>query len=192
MLEQLKALTLQSEKSLQACESWRPQGPPQTEYIMCLPAERFLHNTTKIKLIAVTHPEDWQKLYALRQQVETAFGLNDPEIIRTLIQDIQSKQKNLNGQWYLAQNHTGDFVGEIGYIPIESPWGTLGRLQDVDIAPNWQGQGLGTALIAAFCQIARTQKLQGLLLMALQNDWPWQWYEKLGFEHIGVNNGSLD
>lgn len=140
-----------------------------------------------LRLKPVQSDADWQKMRHLRSKIEQAFGLSDPKIIGQLVEDIQRKQEALNGQWYLAFTDTSapHAVGEIGWFPVTSPLGTLGRIQDVDILPEYQGKGLGQALMTALCREAQKAQLQGLLLMALKTDWPWRWYEKLGFRVVG-------
>lgn len=183
----LHAWILESERQLRACERWQPEGSA-AEYTLFLPAPAFLSPASQLKLQAVNSEKHWQQMFELRMQIEAAYGLDQPEIVEQLVADIRYKQKHLQGQWYLARV-AGQWVGEIGLVPseclLQGQRVRLGRLQDVDILPAYQGQGYGHQLLAAICQQALAQGLAGLGLMALQEDWPAQWYQRLGFERVG-------
>jgi ribosomal protein S18 acetylase RimI-like enzyme len=100
------------------------------------------------------------------------------------INDIRHKCEMLNGIWYRASLGE-DVVGEVGIVPFTCIWGKIGRLQDVDILPEYQGRGLGRQLLIEACRLAKLQGLNALCLMAKENDWPKDWYLRYGFIKVG-------
>lgn len=48
-----------------------------------------------------------------------------------------------------------------------------------------RGQGCATALFARGIEFARAAGSELVVLTALTDDWPWEWYARLGFEVLG-------
>lgn len=180
----LHQFTLDTERQLRACETFKPSGT-QSEATLFLALDHQ-PRVNPIVLEPIQSPKNWQSYTALRTQIERAFGLTDPHQIRHIVKDIQTKQKQLQGQWYLAQDpETEAYCGAIGLVPFLFEGQILGRVQDVDILPAFQNQGLGNRLLSALIHKAQSKKLKGLVLMAKTNDWPLQWYQRKGFKLLG-------
>lgn len=90
----------------------------------------------------------------LRIQIENDFGIQDHKMIKGFVSDIQNKTKKLNGTWFLAYIDR-KVVGEVGLIQFDYENLKIGRLQDVDIAPAYQGLGLGNQLLEGIVKVAK-------------------------------------
>ena len=175
---------LETERSSRQLEIFTPTQT-QLEYTFWLPEKDFLTlSNADFQLIPINEEKHWEIMLNLRREIEANFGLFDETLLKQLVKDIQTKSEHLNGQWFLAKFQEV-WVGEIGLIPFDFRGQKVGRVKDVDIIPSRQGKGLGNLLIQALCQYAKQEKLQALCLMAIANDWPQQWYQKLGFKKMG-------
>ncbi|GCE47364.1 acetyltransferase (GNAT) family protein [Thermosporothrix hazakensis] len=166
-----------------------PQPPTvrmQHEWGMWLPASAFpdIHSL-RLGLTPAQNEADWATMFAYRFQGEQAFGITDSRTIRRMIEHIRWRQRHLESAWYLAHAE-GAIVGGIGLVCCNTPYGKVGRLQDVNIIPAYQGKGFGNELLHAICQLATTAGLQGLCLRADAADWPKNWYARYGFEHVAT------
>lgn len=83
-----------------------------------------------------------------------------------------------------------DGSGElVGYLVAMTGVGEL-HLLNITVAPDWQGQGHGQALMAALQQHARHQGLATLWLEVRQsNQRARALYRRLGFEEVGLRRG---
>jgi N-acetylglutamate synthase-like GNAT family acetyltransferase len=139
-----------------------------------------------LELQPVIGAEDWDAMFKLRMDVETALGIRAPDRVRSMIDEIRACQAELASQWYLARRKTDEvIVGEVGLVRFQTGDLKLGRLQDVDIAPIYQKQSLGTALLNSIVSLAIVQDLSALCLKADTADWPLQWYQRYGFKAVG-------
>ncbi len=176
-----------SELAIQVVERTYPEGMSASqEWTMWLAQDDFpsVTQTKDVKLHAVHTPEDWRRLLALRVDVEKAFGLEDAELVALFVEDVRRKSQQFEGQWYLAQVE-GEDVGEIGLLIFEWEGRRVGRLQDVDILPRFQGRGYGRQLLQQICALASKRDCEGLCLMAKAEDWPRHWYRRFGFVQVG-------
>ncbi len=178
-----------SERQIQACESWVP-ADLQEELNMVLRADVFKPSSTvalsgRFELVPVQTHGHWQRLLDLRCAIEVPFGIMDVEQVRGLIKDIHTKHNRLRGRWYLARYADAqgvNWVGSIGMIPfhkVETQWM---RLQDVDIIPAYQGQGLGRYLLRSACEKAFMEGAVAVGLRAVSTGWVKDWYQRFGFE----------
>jgi RimJ/RimL family protein N-acetyltransferase len=127
----------------------------------------------------------WQLMYELRCDIEKNFGVTNPKTISQMLDDIKRIQDTLLGRWYLVRlDAFGPVIGEIGLIKFTHDKSTIGRLQDVDIAPQHQKNGYGRRLLAATVKIACEEKIEALCLKADIIDWPLIWYQHIGFQKI--------
>lgn len=184
--DDIHSFVLQTESSIQSLEAeYTGINRCQHEWAMWLPAQNFpARSRVEIDLIPVDSEKLWGELFATRKEVEIAFQVTDEKVIQQLITDIKRKCTELGGCWYLALAN-GVTIGEIGVVPFAFRNLRIGRLQDVDILPKYQGRGFGNQLLAAICEQAMTAKLDGLCLMAKANDWPKDWYARFGFIKVG-------
>ncbi|HEX4922957.1 MAG TPA: GNAT family N-acetyltransferase [Bdellovibrionales bacterium] len=151
---------------------------------MWLEATRFPATVpVTLRLERVETEADWEAMYALRLQIEKPFGNTNPRLVEGFVEDIRKKARALDGSWFLARAGS-DIVGEIGLVPFELAGVRFGRLQDVDIAPQWQGRGLGRELLSAVCQVARDMELSALALRARSDGWVKDWYARFGFRRV--------
>lgn len=129
---------------------------------------------SRLRLDRVSDEGGWAEMREARTKVESAFGASPKEAAR-MVDHIRHRQHFLNGEWYLARLD-GVVVGETGLVVFETHLGRLGRLQDVDILPEFQGRGLGDALINEIMSRARSLGCDALCLRADADDWPKDWY----------------
>ncbi|MBP9706163.1 MAG: GNAT family N-acetyltransferase [Oligoflexales bacterium] len=145
----------------------------------------IFENEVPLILEEVKTQVQWQLMYKLRYDIEKNFGVTNPKTISQMLDDIKRIQDALSGRWYLARSDAfGPVIGEIGLIKFTHEKSTIGRLQDVDIAPQHQKHGYGRQLLASIVKIAREEKIDALCLKADINDWPLSWYQRLGFQII--------
>lgn len=107
-------------------------------------------NEVPLILEEVKTQEQWKLMYELRCDIEKNFGVTNPKTISQMLDNIKRIQDALSGRWYLARSDAlGPVIGEIGLIKFTHEKSTIGRLQDVDIAPQHQRHGYGKRLLAA-------------------------------------------
>ena len=176
---------LKTEAALRAVEHTYEFGIDQPEWTMWLAADRFLeHRSSELSLSKVVDEEAFELLHAIRTEIETNSGVQDQELIKKFIDDVRQKISVLGGSWYIAKQNELP-IGQIGIVPFDFESSRVGRLQNVNILPSHQSRGLGTQLIAEMCHIATKMKLSALCLMARTDDWPKDWYNRLGFTKCG-------
>lgn len=142
--------------------------------------------TPLLEIHPVLNDEDWQKMIELRLKVESRFGLLRPEDAASMVNEIKLCQQKLNAQWYLAYlPGSAKAIGEVGLAKFELNGIKYGRLQDIDIEPAYQGQGLGNSLLHTIICLGLEEGLQALCLKADNNDWPLEWYQRNGFLPVG-------
>jgi ribosomal protein S18 acetylase RimI-like enzyme len=61
-----------------------------------------------------------------------------------------------------------------------------GQVEHVGTLPAARGRGLGRAALLTAMAAAGAAGLDPLFLMAYADDWPRRWYERLGFEPVGL------
>ncbi len=65
----------------------------------------------------------------------------------------------------------------------------LAQVEELDVHPDAQGRGAGRALLAA--ALARVVDVPCVVLTADPDDWPAQWYARLGFRRLGRSSGFV-
>ncbi|MBA2694160.1 MAG: GNAT family N-acetyltransferase [Rubrobacter sp.] len=148
---------------------------------MPLPAEP--PGSEELELDRVEDEAGWSRMARMRVEVESAFGV-EPERARRMVDHIRRRKRFLDGEWHLALSNDGIVIGGIGLVVFETPSGRLGRLQDVDILPRFQGRGFGNELIAAVVREDRRSGYSSICLRADADDWPKKWYARLGFTPV--------
>lgn len=139
----------------------------------------------RVKLVPARSEERWEAMVGYREEVEKEFAGYRPGAGRRAVDQVRHRREYLAGDWYLAL--LGKLVvGGVGLIGFDTPVGRVGRLQDVDIAPSFRGEGLGRELLLAVCREAVRLDLAGLCLRADAGDWPKDWYQRFGFVRVGA------
>lgn len=65
----------------------------------------------------------------------------------------------------------------------------IAQVEELDVHPDAQGRGIGRALLAR--ALARVAHVPLVVLTADPDDWPAQWYARLGFQPLGRSSGFL-
>jgi len=176
---------LKTEESIRAFESFIPSPiPKRREWTMWRDITSDDEQTFGgFRLDPVVSTGDWEVLAGLRREIEKAYNLTDETILEKIIEDIQTKSRELNGQWFLFC-HSDQYVGSIGVVPFTFDGERIGRIQDVDIIPSCQGKGFGSKMLKMFFAEMKRTGLKSLCLMAIENDWPKDWYLRNGFSKL--------
>lgn len=174
-----------TERVIRSVESFIPNNiPARSEWTMWKVVESDSVVQDGFRLHRVETKQDWQQLLSARIAVERAFGVVDEFRVETIIEDVKSKVKEGQGEWFLFQ-HGGEVVGEIGYVPFKYQGQRVARLQDVDILPSFQGNGFGNRLLESLEIYLKSRQYDAMCLMAVARDWPKDWYLRYGFQKVG-------
>ena len=63
--------------------------------------------------------------------------------------------------------------------------GEVAQIEDVATLEPWRNQGLSRAIVTRAAELAYAEGCRTVFLMADEDDWPKQLYERLGFEVVG-------
>lgn len=138
---------LSTQDAIRSCERNYNFADQGDEWVMWLNIQGLNSSVaTPFKLRPIHTEDDWIEMLNLRAKIEMAFGESDIEMIKKIVGDTKLKSILLNGQWFLFQ-HNDTVIGEIGLIPFTFEDKVIGRIQDVDIAPEYQGRGYGNVLL---------------------------------------------
>lgn len=140
-------------------------------------------NSLSIELCPVETSEEWDVMMDMRVEIEKPFKV-EAERAREFVHYQAFLQNELLGGWYVAR-HGNKPVGNIGLFCIQHEGEIVGRLQDVDIIPEMQGQGLGHALLKSIIHEAENMGCSWLCLSTESDDWPKELYMKHGFIKTG-------
>ena len=163
----------------------RLPGDHRYNLAMFMPAERFgFCSPEGLRLVPACRDGVWTILRRLRHEIEAEYEGYSPHKVDRMIELMRARRGWLPVEWYVALDR-GCSVGEVGLLKWATTFGTIGRLQDVDIAPHLRGRGLGRRLLAAVCELAQREGLAGICLRADPTDWPHVWYARAGFATVG-------
>jgi GNAT superfamily N-acetyltransferase len=85
------------------------------------------------------------------------------------------------GYLWVALDGEGNPVG----FAMVTDHGSILHLEEVDVHPQYQRLGIGTALIETVCWYAEDMSYQGVSLTTFSTiPWNAPWYEKLGFRKL--------
>jgi len=138
-----------------------------------------------VELQSVASDTDWRRLEIARREIEIAFAGGAPNDVPSMIAGIKKVISNFEADWFFAV-HAGEIVGEAGLVEFTIKGKKVGRLQDIDILPKFQGRRLGNELLKSIFLEARKRGLTGLCLKADEDRWVKDWYVRRGFEHVGT------
>ena len=98
----------------------------------------------------------------------------------TLLEDFEAAR--LRGHLWVAVNQDDQPVG----FAMVADHGSILHLEEVDVEPKFQQQGIGTGLVGVVCQYAREACYQGISLTTFSTiPWNAPWYQRLGFRVLG-------
>ena len=182
----LHDVVIQTEFSIRAVEQCVPPAAVAQEWTMWLDLStiKCTFSEKELHFELVENVADWEAMRQLRQEIEAALGRTDGNLVDALINDIRCKVAFLDGEWFLAW-HAGTCVGQIGLIPFDFEGRRFMRLQNVDIHPYYQGQRLGGKLLRWAVFQIQQRGFEAACLMAKADDWPKEWYQRIGFRKVG-------
>lgn len=85
----------------------------------------------------------------------------------------------------LAVRDGGAVVANLDLVVADTAHGVVAEVDAVETAPEARGRGHGDALLAAAVHRAVADGARWLVLQALADDWPKDWYAHRGFEAVG-------
>ena len=105
----------------------------------------------------------------------------DEEVV-TMLVDHHGKLANTIGARFFAARVDGRLVGSCElYLD-----GDEAQIESVDTLEEYRGRGLASAFVLRAAAEARAAGATWIHLYADRNDWPKEWYSRLGFEPVGV------
>ena len=81
--------------------------------------------------------------------------------------------------------------GEPGAACVLYELDGIGQVETVVTRPEVRGRGLARAAILAAVEASRGAGHELTFIVADADDWPWQLYERLGFDRIGEASSFL-
>lgn len=91
-------------------------------------------------------PDDNQHIYALHVRALSTIGIIPrPKVANADLMAITTEYLERSGEFIIAEIN-GDIVGYGAYLPVDSHTIEIRRMR---IAPEWQGQGIGTSILNA-------------------------------------------
>lgn len=182
----LHDVVVQTEFSIRAVEQCVPPSAAAQEWTMWLDLSttNFTFCDKELRFELVENVAAWDAMKQLRQEIEATLGRTDGNLVDALINDIRCKVTLLDGEWFLAWC-ADTCVGQIGLIPFDFDGRRCMRLQNVDIHPHYQGQRLGGKLLRWALSQVQQRGFEAACLMARGDDWPKEWYQRVGFAKVG-------
>jgi N-acetylglutamate synthase-like GNAT family acetyltransferase len=135
-----------------------------------------------VELVEVVTSSDFEDLYNFRLSLDED---EDESQVRASINFFKTCREQLKARWYLLKTSDSELVGEIGVVPFYFETRCLGRIQNVEIASKYKGQGFGNQLLWLVEQEAIQMGISALCLKAKPDDWPVNWYVRRGYEVVG-------
>jgi ribosomal protein S18 acetylase RimI-like enzyme len=108
---------------------------------------------------------------------------SDPEVVRQLLELDRRLSRAIDVRHFAAVVG-GDVVSYAGlYLEDE-----VAQIEDVATLPTFRNRGLARAVVLHAVDEARRAGAELVFLVADDNDWPKDLYERLGFDTIGVEH----
>jgi GNAT superfamily N-acetyltransferase len=127
--------------------------------------------------------EHWQNYIELRIQTEKHFGADAKET-QQMVSLMKQRKCPQGGGWFLLSCNQ-QIVGAFGIFLFDLSGQRIGRLQEVDVFPQFQGKGHGSVLLAMAENLARSFSVSALTLCCDTGEWPALYYRKFGFQTVG-------
>lgn len=125
----------------------------------------------------------WALYEDYRVPVERELGL-DEAAARALVRRTRERAVHLGLQLWLATAGAGQIVGGIAAFCPDQDGMSAARIQEVDVFPPHRGHGLGRALLEGVRLHLSSQGVRTLIIGADEDDWPLNWYRRLGFRDV--------
>ncbi len=159
-------------------------SPEPSEYYLSLQLSR-IQIDSPTELIVINQPSRDLRYGYFRRQIEQQFQSEIAQgIFEELLLQLDARQRLAGATYYLLQE--GEETMAAGGLAIyEGPYGLVGRLQDIDVAQKYRGQGYGHRLLDGLISIAQgARTISQLVVRADADDFPLHWYRRRGFETI--------
>ena len=128
-------------------------------------------------------PEDDQFIYNLHLKALLSIGITPrPQSANADLNSIQAEYLDRNGEFIIAEIE-GDIAAYGAFLPVDALTIEIRRMR---VAPEWQRQGLGTALLD--CLLAKARKCgfkRAILNTDIRMEGAITLYKKAGFVEIG-------
>jgi ribosomal protein S18 acetylase RimI-like enzyme len=128
-----------------------------------------------------------------RQTVEgvrRAVAEADPEITPEGLEQRFLRDARLdaagNGRWFAAPPD-----GRPGASCVLYELDGIGQVETVGTLPDRRGHGLASAVVTTAARASREAGHELTFIVADADDWPWQLYERLGFDRVGEYSSFL-
>lgn len=129
---------------------------------------RHLETMTAVRFRSET-PEDAAGIHAL---VAAAFGrVDEADLVDRLRADGDALIS-----WVAVDAEANALIGHVMFSPMAAPFWALG-MAPVSVRPDWQGRGIGSALIRAGLNLARNEGWAGVFVLGDP-----AYYGRFGFE----------
>lgn len=139
---------------------------------------------THLQLSEIATDADFNRLLRFRMQ-EAAYDGLDNAYVHSSMDFTKRLQDRLHARWFILRESNNVDIGEIGLVPFPIANVMIGRIQNVEIGLSSRGQGHGNKMMSALEYCASNLGLQHLCLKARPDDWPINWYQKIGFKEVG-------
>jgi ribosomal protein S18 acetylase RimI-like enzyme len=107
-----------------------------------------------------------------------------PDFAREAIEQQSIKDERLdrtaNGRWFAAPPDEAPGAACVLY-ELDS----VGQVETVGTLPERRGQGLASAVVLAAVEASHRAGHELTFIVAEADNWPWQLYERLGFDRVG-------
>jgi ribosomal protein S18 acetylase RimI-like enzyme len=117
---------------------------------------------------------------AARKRMIESYGLGDSEVIRQLLDF-----KPLLARWVTVRSFAALDGGEVVSYADLYVDGDDAQVEDVATLPEHRNRGHAKAVVTRAAEEARAAGAGFVFLVALEDDWPRQLYERLGFDVVG-------
>lgn len=137
-----------------------------------------------LALLPCESDEQWSRYEDERIPVEASFGLDEASA-RALVRRVRRRIDLLGMRLWLAADQVNDgIVGGIAAFRYPEGASPAARLQEVDVFPAYRGQGYGAELLEGLRQLLVHEGVSTLVVGADEDDWPLNWYRRLGFRDV--------
>jgi GNAT superfamily N-acetyltransferase len=123
--------------------------------------------------------------HAAVDSVRRAVAEADPDFTQEAVEQRSIRdarqERTGNGRWFAAPPD-----GLPGASCVLYGRGGTGQVETVGTLPERRGQGLASAVVMAAADASRERGDDLTFIVADADDWPWELYERLGFDRVGV------
>ena len=123
-------------------------------------------------------PREW--LAPLRRATTLSYPWGSPEVADQLLRAKAFIEDRLPTRFFAVLD--GDEVVACADLYLDPP---DAQIEDVATSPSHRGRGHGTTVVTTALAAARDAGADFVFLVADADDWPKEWYARLGFETVG-------